>query len=103
MLIQCQIISMFPGRGLSWLIINGKSLRTMKAARTHTTQVMPSLKPVNFNDFLLVKNILEEGLLEHDHITLKTTIYCETKQQIDNRKCSHKPTTILLHKLSCKP
>ena len=39
---------------------------------------------VNFNYFLSVKNMLEEGLLEHDHITLNTTIYCVTKRQIDN-------------------
>ena len=30
-------------------------------------------------------------------------MYYETKQQIDNRKFLHEPTTILLHKLSCKP
>ena len=47
---------------------------------------------VNFNYFLSVKNMLEEGLLEHDHITLNTPIYCVTKQQIDN-----------WNKLSCKP
>ena len=33
------------------------------------TQVMPSLKPVNFNNFLSVNNTLEEGLLEHDGVT----------------------------------
>ena len=61
---------------------------------------MPALKPVNF---LSVKNMLEEGLLEHDHITLNTTVYCVTKQQIDNRKFIHEPKTIVLHKLSFKP
>ena len=30
---------------------------------------MPSLKPVNFNNFLSVNNTLEEGLLEHDGVT----------------------------------
>ena len=34
------------------------------------TQVISSLKPVNFNYSLSVKNVLEEGLLEHDHITI---------------------------------
>ena len=32
-----------------------------------------------------------------------TTIYCVTKQPIDNRKFIHEPTAIALHKLSCKP
>ena len=66
------------------------------------TQVMRSLKLVNFNYFLSVKNMLEEGLLEHDHITLNTTMYCVTKQLIDNQKIIHELTTIMLHKLSCK-
>ena len=48
-----------------------------------------SLKPVNFIYFLVVKNMLEEGLLEHDHITLNTIIYCVTKQQTDNQKFIH--------------
>ena len=30
--------------------------------------------------------MLEEGLLEHYHITLNATIYCVTTQQIDNRE-----------------
>ena len=67
----------------------------MEAVLPNTTQVMSSLKPVNFNYFLSVKSMLEEGLLEHDHITLNTTIYCVTKQQIDNRKFVHEPTTIV--------
>ena len=75
----------------------------MEAIRPYTTHVMPSLKPVNFNYFPLVKNVLKEGLLEHEHIALNTTIYYVTKQQIDNWKFSHKPTTIGLHKQSCKP
>ena len=83
MLIQCQIISILLCRGLSKLIINGKSGRNMEAVLLYTTQVMPALKPVNF---LSVKNMLEEGLLGHDHITLNTTAYYATKQQIDNRK-----------------
>ena len=44
----------------------------MEAVLLYTTQVMPALKPVNF---LSVKNMLEEGLLGHDHITLNTTAY----------------------------
>ena len=72
----------------------------MEAVRLYTTQVMPVLKPVNF---LSVKNMLKEGLLEHDHITLNTTVYCVTKQQIDNRKFIHEPKTIVLRKLSFKP
>ena len=56
-----------------------------------------------FNYFLLVKIMLEEGLFENDHIALNTTIYCVTRQQIDNRKFIHEPTTIVLDKLSCKP
>ena len=75
----------------------------MEAIRPYTTHVMPSLKPVNFNYFPLLKNVLKEGLLEHEHIALNTTIYYVTKQQIDNWKFSHKPTTIGLHKQSCKP
>ena len=67
-------------RGLSLLIINSKSLRTVEVVRPYTTQVMQSLKAVNFNYFLSVKNMLEEGLLEHDHIALNTTIYYVTKQ-----------------------
>ena len=47
--------------------------------------------------------MLEEGLFEQDHISLNTTIYCVTKQQIDNQKFIHEPTTIVLNKLSCKP
>ena len=47
--------------------------------------------------------MLEEGLQEHDHITLNTTIYCVTKQQIDNRKLIYEPTAIMLYKLLCKP
>ena len=47
--------------------------------------MMPSLKAVNFNYFLSVKNMLEESLLEHDHIAVYTTIYCVTNQQIDNQ------------------
>ena len=45
----------------------------MEAVRLYTTQVMPSLKPVSFYYFLSVK-LEEEGLLEHDHITMNTTI-----------------------------
>ena len=66
--------------------MNGKSLRLIEAVQTYTTQVMPSLKAVNLNHFFSVKIMLEEGLLEHDHTTVNTTIYCVTKQlQIDNQ------------------
>ena len=58
---------------------------------------------VNFNYFFSVKKMLEEGLLEHDHITLNTTIYCVTKQLIDNWNFIYELTTIVFHKLSCKP
>ena len=75
----------------------------MEAVRPYTTHVMPFLKPVYFNYFPLVKNVLKEGLLEHEHIALNTTIYYVKKQQTDNGKFSHKPTTIGLHKLSYKP
>ena len=75
----------------------------MEAVWRYTTHVIPFLKPVNFNYYPLVKNVLEEGLLEHELIVLNTTMYFVTKQHIDNWKFSHKPTTIGLHKLSCKP
>ena len=58
---------------------------------------------VNSNYFFSVKKMLEEGLLEHDHITLNTTIYCVTKQLIDNWNFIYELTTIVFHKLSCKP
>ena len=67
----------------------------MEAIRTYTTQVMPSLKLVNFNCFEFLSDMLEEGLLEHDHISLNTT-----KQQIDNWNFTQEPTTIVLHTLS---
>ena len=35
------------------------------------------------------QNMLEEGLSEHDHITLNTIIYCVTKQQTDIQKFIH--------------
>ena len=47
----------------------------MEAVRPYTTRVMPSLKTV--------KNMLEESFLEHGHVTLNTTVYCVTKQQIE--------------------
>ena len=36
---------------------------------------------MDFNFFLSVKNILEEGL-EHDLTAVNTTIYCVTQQQV---------------------
>ena len=57
----------------------------------------PSLKPMNFNYFFSVKNVLEESLLiQHDHIILNTAIYCATKQPIDNQTFIHEPTTIVI-------
>ena len=53
----------------------------MKVVRPYMTQVMPFLKPGNVNYFLSVKNMLEAGLYEHDHITLNTTIYCVTSNR----------------------
>ena len=69
----------------------------------HGKSYIISQTTVNFNYFLSVKNMLEEGLLEHDHITLNTTIYCVTKQQTDNWNFIYELTTIVFHKLSCKP
>ena len=46
--------------------------------------------------------MLDEGKLEHDYITLNTTIYFVQKQQIDNRKFIHELMTIMLHRLWCK-
>ena len=55
----------------------------------HTTQVMPSLKAVNFNYFLSVK-----GFLEHDHITVNTTIiYKQSNRYIS--KFINEPMTIV--------
>ena len=56
----------------------------------------PSLKPMNFNYFFSVKNVLEESLIQHDHIILNTAIYCATKQPIDNQTFIHEPTTIVI-------
>ena len=39
----------------------------------------------DFNRFLSVKNMSEEGL-EHDHITVNTNMYCEILLQQDNLK-----------------
>ena len=78
MLTQCQMISILPCWGLSLVTENHRG-----ATAVHDTSDTIS-KPVNFNYFLSVKSMLEEGLLEFDHITLNTTIYCVTKQQIEN-------------------
>ena len=55
----------------------------MEAVRPYKKQVMPSLKPENFNYFLLVtfKNMLEDMTTLH---RILTTIYCITKQQRDD-------------------
>ena len=50
---------------------------------------------VDFNCFLLVKNMSEKGL-ERDHITVNTTIYCEIQWlQLDNQKFIYKPITTI--------
>ena len=49
---------------------------------------------VDFNCFLLVKNMSEKGL-ERDHITVNTTIYCEIPLQLDNQKFIYKPITTI--------
>ena len=53
--------------------------------------------------FIIIIVMVEEGLLEHDHITLNTTIYCVKKQQMDNRNFIYGPKAIVLYKLLCKP
>ena len=49
---------------------------------------------MDFNNFLSVKNMLEDGL-ERDHITVNTTIYCVIEQQLDNHKFIHEPMTTI--------
>ena len=49
---------------------------------------------VDFNCFLLVKNMSEKDL-ERDHITVNTTIYCEITLQLDNQKFIYKPITTI--------
>ena len=51
---------------------------------------------VDFSCFLLVKNMSEKDL-ERDHITVNTTIYCETPLQLDNQKFIYKPITSVSH------
>ena len=48
--------------------------------------MMPSVTKhrEDFNRFLSVKNMSEEGL-EHDHITVNTNMYCEILLQQDNQ------------------
>ena len=75
----------------------------MEAVQPYMSQVISSLKQEKFSCFLSVENMSEEGLLEHDHITLNTTIYCVTRQQVDKRNFIHKTMTIFLHELLCKP
>ena len=84
-----------------------KSLNTALSAGLNLYEVQlfpPVLQWLEFHSSQRNVKLLEEGLLEHDHVTLNTTIHCVTKQlQIDNRKFVHEPTTIVVHKLSCKP
>ena len=49
---------------------------------------------VDFNCFLLIKNMSEKGL-EREHITVNTTIYCEILLQLDNQKFIDKPITTI--------
>ena len=49
---------------------------------------------VDFNCFLLVKN-MSEKVLERDHITVNTTICCEIPLQLDNQKFIYKPITTI--------
>ena len=49
---------------------------------------------MDFNNFLSVKNMLEDGL-ERDHITVNTTIYCVIEQQLDNHRFIHEPMTTI--------
>ena len=53
---------------------------------------------VDFNYFLSVKNMSEEGL-EHDHITANTTIYCVIPLQLDNQTIYDPMTTD--YRVSC--
>ena len=55
-----------------------------------------SLKPMNFNYFFLVKNVLGESLIQHDLIILNTAIYCATKEPIDNQTFIHEPTAVVI-------
>ena len=81
MLIQCLIIL-----GLFQLIINGKSLRNMEAIRLldrndascKRTSYIHTKHRMNLNYFLSVKNMLE--VLQNDHITVNTAIYCVIQQ-----------------------
>ena len=58
--------------------------------------IPPSLKPMNFNYFFLVKNVLEESLIQRDLIILNTAIYCATKEPIDNQTFIHEPTAVVI-------
>ena len=49
---------------------------------------------VDFNCFLLVKNMSEKDL-ERDYITVNITIYCEIPLQLDNQKFIYKPITTI--------
>ena len=53
---------------------------------------------VDFDYFLSVKNMSEEGL-EHDHITANTTIYCVIPLQLDNQTIYDPMTTD--YRVSC--
>ena len=63
---------------LRFFVINSKSLRNMDVDTFHNkNDAICNLTPSGLHCcFLSVKNMLEEGL-EHDHVTVNTTIYCE--------------------------
>ena len=46
-------------------------------------------------EVLFSEKDVKRRFIDHDHITLNTTIYYVTKQQIDNRKFIHEKLTIL--------
>ena len=78
MFIQCQIMSILPLRVfLSLLLTVSHPEPCGGGTAVHDTSDAIS------------QNMLEEGLSEHDHITLNTIIYCVTKQQTDNQKFIH--------------
>lgn len=68
----------------------------MEVDTAYTTKMMPFVTkhPVDCNCFLSVKNMSEKGL-EHDHITVNTTIYCEIPLQLDNQKFIFMPKTTI--------
>ena len=95
-------ISLLPCSGLFYFFINSKSLKSVEAVQSFMSQVISSLKQGNFSYFLSVENMLEEGLLEPNHIALNATMCCVTRQQVEKWNFIHDPTTIFLHRPLCK-